>query len=196
VKTRLRPKHRRALLAALPPLAADLGDGRLVALAAEALRERAADLSLGEFALEEAQANTRVAAALLRGFEAAVGEPFPCEPTEISAALDRLRGRLAASDEVRRRAQQAGELERAVAEALGVAPPSVEKDPIAYLVRAVRTCRTNGSMHAGARAATCAFRAGSTTTASTSPKREPRWSRSTAPIRRACSSTRRRLPSS
>lgn len=141
MKTRLRPKHRRVLLAALPPLAADLGDGRLVALAAEVLRERAADLSLGEFALEEAQANTRVAAALLRGFEAAVGEPFPCEPTEISAALDRLRGRLAASDEVRRRAQQAGELERAVAEALGVAPPSVEKDPIAYLVRAVRTCR-------------------------------------------------------
>ena len=141
MKTRLRPKHRRALLAALPPPVADLGDGRLVALAAEVLRERAADLALGEFALEEAQANTRVAAALLRGFEAAVGEPFPCEPAEISAALDRLRDRLAASDEARRRAQQAGELERAVAEALGVAPPSVEKDPIAYLVRAVRTCR-------------------------------------------------------
>jgi len=40
VKTRLRPKHRRALLAALPPLAADLGDGRLVALAADLLADR------------------------------------------------------------------------------------------------------------------------------------------------------------
>ena len=41
MKTRLRPRHRRALLAALPPLAAELSDGRLVALAADLLAERA-----------------------------------------------------------------------------------------------------------------------------------------------------------
>lgn len=39
-RTRLRPKHRRALLAALPPLAAELRDGRLVALAADLLADR------------------------------------------------------------------------------------------------------------------------------------------------------------
>lgn len=43
MKTRLRPHHRRALLAALPPLAAELSDGRLVALAAELLQERGPD---------------------------------------------------------------------------------------------------------------------------------------------------------
>lgn len=116
MKTRLRPKHRRALLAALPPLAADLGDGRLVALAAEVLRERAAGLE--DVLLEEARARAAVA-----------------EVECLRREIERLR------DEERPRAQQAGELERAVAEALGVAPPSVEKDPIAYLVRAVRTCR-------------------------------------------------------
>lgn len=41
-RTRLRPKHRRALLAALPPLADELRDGRLVALAADLLADRGA----------------------------------------------------------------------------------------------------------------------------------------------------------
>ncbi len=94
-RTRLRPKHRRALLAALPPLAGELRDGRLVALAAETLRERAADLALNTIAIEQALGNAQVAAALIRGFEAAVGEPWPTDPAQISSALDRLRDRLA-----------------------------------------------------------------------------------------------------
>lgn len=94
-RTRLRPKHRRALLAALPPLADELRDGRLVALAAETLRERAADLALNTIAIEQALGNAQVAVALIRGFEAAVGEPWPTDPAQISSALDRLRDRLA-----------------------------------------------------------------------------------------------------
>lgn len=43
MKTRLRPRHRRALLAVLPDLASELSDGRLVALAAEVLADRTRD---------------------------------------------------------------------------------------------------------------------------------------------------------
>jgi len=110
-----------------------------------AARERArraarrASLSPGQLVLLTAAAAARLGAA--PGERLAFVEGGSGATRRVETTHERKIGDVSASDEVRRRAQQAGELERAVAEALGVAPPSVEKDPIAYLVRAVRTCR-------------------------------------------------------